>query len=116
MGANIKNNVWFFLIFSAEKSIEVIDIDPTWLPKTSLIVVTPTSSIVAQLPKDLFGAATLVHNEELTFIGGQQLSGASNYDIIVFNVATNLTSTLGSQLSTDIQFGQDSYILETGQL
>ena len=105
-------------IFSAENSIEVIEINPDWFSEaatTNSSFVVISSSIVGKLPKDLFGSATLVDNKELTFFGGQQMNGASNYDVIVFNAETNITSILGSQLSTDITFGEESYIIETGQ-
>ena len=108
----------YLKISSAENSIEVIEINPDWFSEaatTNSSFAMISSTIVGQLPKDLFGSATLVDNEELTFFGGQQLNGASNYDIIVFNVATNVSSVLGSKLSTDIKFGEESYIVETGQ-
>ena len=73
-----------------------------------------TSTIVAKLPRDIFGSASLVINEELIFFGGQYVNKTSNYDIIIYNVEKN-TTTLGPKLLTNFPFGDDSYLVETGQ-
>ena len=97
----------------------MIEIDSNWFLEevsTTAKVQLPASSIVENLPKDLYGSATMLKDGQLLFIGGLQLSGESNYDIIVFNAKTNTASVLSSKLSTDLNFAEQSYILEKGQL
>jgi hypothetical protein len=98
-----------------EKSIEVIDINLAWLSnlvETSNIM---TSSLVAELPKGLYSATSIVVNNQMIIFGGFSNIQVSNSDIFIFNVDNNNVSTLPSVFAS-MAFGQKTYLLPKGKV
>jgi hypothetical protein len=72
-----------------------------------------TSSVVAQLPKDLIGAASTVVGNQMMVFGGQSINYNYNWDMIIFNVDNNNVSTLPFVFAST-NFGEKSYFLPKG--
>jgi hypothetical protein len=72
-----------------------------------------TSSVVAQLPKDLIGAASIVVGNHMMIFGGLSTNQVSNPDIIIFNIDNNNVSTLPSVFAS-MTFGQKTYFVSKG--
>jgi hypothetical protein len=72
-----------------------------------------TSSIVAQLPKDLVGAASIIVDNQMMIFGGRSFNQVPNPDIIIFNIDNYNISTLPSVFA-NLNFGQKTYLLPKG--
>jgi hypothetical protein len=96
-----------------ENSIEVIEIETAWLSNPAVIGSVKTSSVVAQLPKDLNGAASIVVGNQMMIFGGLRANQASNPDIFIFNIDNNNVSTLSSVFAS-MTFGQKTYLVSKG--
>ena len=102
-------------IFRPENSIEVIEIDPAWLSDAGPSgVPIKTSTIVAQLPKDLAGAASIIIDNNMLIFGGLSADYVSNPDVITFNIDSNNISILPSVFAS-MSFGQKTYLLPKGE-
>jgi hypothetical protein len=102
-----------FKYFRKENSIEVIEIDRAWLSDPAVIGSPKTSSVVAQLPKDLNGAASIVVGNQMIIFGGLSTNQVSNPDIIIFNIDNSNVSTLPSVFAS-MTFGQKTYFVSKG--
>jgi hypothetical protein len=93
----------------------VIDINQAWLSNLVLTGNLMTSSLVAELPKGLYSATSIVVNNQMMIFGGLGDNQASNPDIFIFNVDKNNVSTLPS-IFASMAFGQKTYLLPTGKV
>jgi hypothetical protein len=91
----------------------VINIEQAWLSDPAMIGNPMKSSIVAQLPKDLVGAASIIVGNQMMIFGGRSLNQVPNPDIIIFNVDNYAISTLPSVFA-NLNFGQKTYLLPKG--
>jgi hypothetical protein len=91
----------------------VIDIDRAWLSDLASIDNITTSTIVAQLPKDLFGAASIIVDNQMMIFGGRGIKYGCNWDMLIFNVDNNSVSTLPS-VFINTYFGEKTYFMPKG--
>jgi hypothetical protein len=91
----------------------VIDIDPAWLSDLASIANIKTSTVVAQLPKDLVNPASIIVDNQMMIFGGRSINKVTNPDIIIFNVDNNNVSTFPSVFESTY-FGQKTYLLSKG--
>jgi hypothetical protein len=91
----------------------VIDIDTAWVSDPGVFDNSKTSLVVAQLPKDLFGATSIVVDNQMMIFGGLSDNQVSNPDIFIFNINNYNVSTLSSVFES-MSFGQKSYLLPKG--
>ena len=91
----------------------MIDIDTAWVSDPGVFDNSKTSLVVAQLPKDLFGATSIVVDNQMMIFGGLSDNQVSNPDIIIFNINNYNVSTLSSVFAS-MSFGQKSYLLPKG--
>jgi hypothetical protein len=103
----------FINFFRTRNSIEVIDINQAWLSNLVATGNLMTSSLVAELPKGLFSATSIVVNNQMIIFGGFSNIQVSNSDIFIFNVDNNNVSTLPSVFAS-MNFGQKTYLLPKG--
>ena len=91
----------------------MIDIDTAWVSDPGVFDNSKTSSVVAQLPKDLFGATSIVVDNQMMIFGGRSFNQVPNPDIIIFNIDNYNISTLPSVFE-NLNFGQKTYLLPKG--
>jgi hypothetical protein len=93
----------------------VIDIDRAWFSDLASIDNITTSTVVAQLPKDLYDAASIIVDNQMMIFGGRSISFGINFDMIIFNVDNNNVSTL-PLVFTSTYFGEKTYLMPKGDL
>ena len=93
----------------------MIDIDRAWFSDLASIDNITTSTVVAQLPKDLYDAASIIVDNQMMIFGGLSDNQVSNPDIFIFNVDNNNVSTLPS-IFASMAFGQKTYFLPKGKV
>ena len=90
-----------------------MNIEQAWLSDPAVIGNPMKSSVVAQLPKDLVGAASIIVDNQMMIFGGCSFYQVPNPDIIIFNVDNYTISTLPSVFA-NMNFGQKTYLLPKG--
>ncbi len=91
----------------------MINIEQAWLSDPAVIGNPVKSSVVAQLPKDLVGAASIIVGNLMMIFGGRSFNQVPNPDIIIFNIDNDNISTLPSVFA-NLNFGQKTYLLPKG--